>query len=83
MSELFEFKQGDYVFLKQPVNFQCGAKKDNELARIVRIDGLEVDLMFKGDHKIYLSWIGDIRFAGIKELQDLLKKVKAESKETL
>lgn len=42
---------------------------------------IEVDLMFKGDHKIYLSWIGDIRFAGIAELQEMLKEVKAESKE--
>lgn len=77
----FEFKQGDYVFLKQPATFQCGTKKDKELARIIRIDGLEVDLMFKGDRKVYLSWIGDIRFAGITELQEMLKEVKAESKE--
>lgn len=80
MSE-FEFKVGDYVFLKQPVTFTCGTKKDKELARIVRFNGLEVDLMFKGDHKIYLSWIGEIRFAGINELQEMLKRIKAESKE--
>ncbi|NUG49697.1 hypothetical protein [Acinetobacter lactucae] len=80
MSEI-EFKQGDYVFLKEPVTFQCGTTKNKELARIIRIDGLEVDLMFKGDHKTYLSWIGDIRYASIPELQEMLKEVKAESKE--
>lgn len=73
------FNVGDYVLLVKPVMFPCGTTKNKELAKIIRQCELEVDLQFKGDMKIYESWIGDIRHPELEELADMLKEAKADA----
>lgn len=65
-----EFKVGDLVcFNDSRIMFPDGETKTNELFRVIRSDGLEIDLTEIGYSKIYKTWVGDLRHATPEEIK--------------
>lgn len=65
-----EFKVGDLVcFIDSRIMFPDGETKTNELFRVIRSNGLEVDLTEIGKLKIYKTWVGDLRNATPSEIK--------------
>ena len=65
-----EFKVGDLVcFNNSRIMFPNGETKTNELFRVIRSDGLEVDLTEIGKLNVYKTWVGDLRHATPSEIK--------------
>ncbi|MEJ5137752.1 MULTISPECIES: hypothetical protein [Acinetobacter] len=65
-----EFKVGDLVcFNDSRIMFPNGETKTNELFRVVRSDGLEVDLTEIGKLNVYKTWVGDLSHATPEEIK--------------
>ncbi|MFW2102981.1 hypothetical protein [Acinetobacter guillouiae] len=65
-----EFKVGDLVcFIDSKVMFPDGETKTNELFKVIRSDGLGVDLTEIGKLKVYKTWVGDLRHATPSEIK--------------
>ena len=65
-----EFKVGDLVcFIDSRIMFPDGETKTNELFKVIRSDGLEVDLTELGKLKVYKTWVGDLRHATPSEIK--------------
>lgn len=65
-----EFKVGDLVcFIDSRIMFPDGETKTNELFKVIRSDGLEVDLTEIGKLKVYKTWVGDLRHATPSEIK--------------
>lgn len=65
-----EFKVGDLVcFIDSRIMFPDGETKTNELFKVIRSDGLEVDLTEIDKLKVYKTWVGDLRHATPSEIK--------------